>query len=155
MQRTTDEESTLSDTRLGPVRELSTVRQCRLCGKRNHLRVKKLTVARDQGNILYHTCRGDNLVGGVASDIQIGALATDFQRQRPGVDTSQSSFDLGLFEFDIDPAELHKFGELPQNNGGDAPGMPRKKRLLFFVECSSEGKDQNVSVKIQHSISPR
>jgi len=31
--------------------------------------------------------------------------------------------------------------------------MLRKKPLLLFVECTGEGEDQYVSVKIQHSIS--
>ena len=107
-------------------------------------RPPELPVPRQQRHAVHHARCGDDLVGQVATDVEVANGPADIQRDRPGVHARQQSRQLRSVEVYLDPTQLHQLRELPERNGGDAPRIGLEQPPLFGGELSRERVDQDV-----------
>jgi hypothetical protein len=67
--------------------------------------------------------RGNQLVCGITFYIQPTTLAAYLQRQRPGVDSPQSSRDFNIIKVDLDPTKLGELAYFPEHDRRNAPSV--------------------------------
>ena len=93
---------------------------------------------------------GDDLVGGVASEIEVVDASANLEGERPGVNLRQGANHLWIGQIHLDPTELDQLRDLPQDDSRDAPSVRGEDLALFPLQGAPEGMDQDVGVKIQH-----
>jgi len=80
---------------------------------------------------------GDDFVRGIAVEIQLRRLPANSEIQRPGVDSTEHSGELGRIEVDFDSLQLGELRELPKNDHRDAPRVRVEEPPLGQMESPS------------------
>ena len=91
---------------------------------------------------------GDDLVGGIASKVQSANLPAYRQVQRPDMDVRKRPREIRGIDVQIDPPQLHQFGQFPNHDGRDAPLVVCQHLAFLDGELPVQGMDQNMGVKI-------
>ena len=94
---------------------------------------------------------GDQLIGGVAMDVELCARPRDLDSDGPDVDRSERTDDGRIVEVQFNPPELGELRDFPKDDGRDAPAVASQKSALNGGEVSRESVDQNVGIKIEHA----
>ncbi len=117
--------------------------------------LEKGLIAREQRDTVNHTRRTDQLVCGVAVEVEARARQCHLTRDRPDVYARERPYDRWRLEIDFDPAQLCELGDFPQHDRGDAPGIAAQQTPLRRFQRAFEGVEQDVRVKIEHARSFR
>ena len=94
--------------------------------------------------------RGDQLIGGIAPEVEFATRAAHLYRQRPCVYLTERPLHPRFPQIQCYPPELRQLGEFPENDGRDTPAVAGKQPLLRRPQFSFQGVDEDVGIKIQH-----
>lgn len=75
----------------------------------------------------------DDLVSGIASEVQPPDRAADIQREGPDVNPRKHPAQLGIIQISVDAAQFGQLADLPDDDRGDAPRVPGEQRRLAAV----------------------
>ena len=115
------------------------------------LRSTKVPIPREQRNLVNDARGPDQLVGGVATDVQTGARSRDIGRDRPKVYGPQNPQDLPIVEINLDPPELGELRYLPHDDSGDRPWLTTQQLAFPLCQLSRYCVKEDVRIKIQHA----
>src|SRR5581483_1217008 len=97
------------------------------------------------------TCGRDNFIGRIRLEVQRAEIQADLARNGPDMDLVHCGGESLMVEAIGQPSKLMQFGDLPQDDGGNAPfRIVGEDVSLAWCETSLERFDQNMSVQIQH-----
>ncbi len=70
---------------------------------------------------MHNARRRNQLVGGLAPHVELGAGHRYFERDRPDMNPAKRPTDLGVTEIEVDPSELGQICQLPEDDRRNAP----------------------------------
>jgi len=118
--------------------------------QRHDLRLSYLAIPGHQRHLMDDAGGSDDLVGGIAAEVEVVDTQADLERERPSVDLRQGAHHVWIRQIHFDPAELDQLRDLPEDDSRNAPSVRRQELALFRGQRTLEGMDQDMSVKIQH-----
>jgi len=107
-------------------------------------------IPRHERHVVDEARRGDQFVGGIASDVEPCARANNFPRQRPDMDPRQDPDDVRIIEIHVDPSQLSQFRDFPEHDRGHAPAIGAEHPCLARLQRSGNRVQQHVGVNVQH-----
>lgn len=93
---------------------------------------------------------GNDLVRGIASEIEPGRGLGNGEINAPDVKAAQYSDHLTVVEVHVEPLELNELGQFPQHDGGNGPRIPGQDGLFGPPEFTVDRQYEDVRVKIEH-----
>src|SRR5262245_57326254 len=119
--------------------------------ERNQFRLEQRSVPRQKRNILDDARRRDQLICGIATDIEVSARPRNIAGQRPYVHAREHSDDIRIVEVERDSAQLRQLGDLPENDRRNAPTLGAEETELARAQGAGHRVEQHMRVNVQHS----
>src|SRR5436305_2902857 len=98
-------------------------RPASLLRQRYELRLSNLAVPRYEGHPMDDAGGGDDLVGGIASEIEVVDASANLEGERPGVNLRQGANHRWIGQIHLHLTELDQLRDLPQDDSRDAPSV--------------------------------
>lgn len=73
----------------------------------------------------------DDLVGGIAAEVEAVDTEADLDRERPGVDLRQCAHHVRVLQIHFDSTELDQLRGSPKGRSRNAPGVRRQELALI------------------------
>src|SRR5579872_5108793 len=123
--------------------------------QRHYLRFANATVPREQGDVMQQAGSGDQLVSRIAHEVESVEFEAEFTAYRPYVDIGQCCNEIRIVKRHGDATLLIELGDLPKHDVRDPELLAAYQARFTWGEAAIQGMQQDVCVKIQHSIAPR